>query len=113
MSERSIYLRDQADKCRQHASTVSDTQTREELRKLAAVYIARAVVIENKEQASPGTIVVGRSCLTGKRALMMVYQEKIAPPCTLPDAASEPADGLLLNRTTESLHQENSGLKRA
>jgi hypothetical protein len=53
MSERSIYLRDQADKCREHAGKISDTRTREELRKLAAVYIARAVVIENKEQASP------------------------------------------------------------
>jgi hypothetical protein len=39
MSERSIYLRDQADKCRQHANTVGDARTREELRKLAAVYI--------------------------------------------------------------------------
>jgi hypothetical protein len=50
MSERSIYLRDQADKCRQQADTLSDAQTREELRKLAAVYVARAAVIENKEQ---------------------------------------------------------------
>jgi len=44
MSERSIYLRDQADKCRQHA---------EELRKLAAVYIARAEQIESKELLEP------------------------------------------------------------
>jgi len=44
MSERSIYLRDQADKCRQHA---------EELRKLAAVYIARAEQIESKELLVP------------------------------------------------------------
>ena len=41
MSERSIYLRDQADKCRQHADTIRDARTQEELRKLAAVYIAR------------------------------------------------------------------------
>ena len=48
MSERSIYLRDQADKCRQHADIVGDARTREELRKLAAVYIARAEQIESK-----------------------------------------------------------------
>jgi hypothetical protein len=51
MSERSTYLRDQADKCRQHADTLRDVRTRAELYKLAAVYIARAVVIEDKEQA--------------------------------------------------------------
>lgn len=50
MSERSIYLRDQADKCRQHADTLRDTRTREELHKLAAVYIARAAQIESKEK---------------------------------------------------------------
>jgi hypothetical protein len=49
MSERSVYLRDQADKCRQHADTLHDAQTREELRKLAAVYVARAAVIESAE----------------------------------------------------------------
>jgi hypothetical protein len=49
MSERSIYFRDQADKCRQHANMVGDARTREELRKLAAVYIARAAEIESKE----------------------------------------------------------------
>ncbi len=53
MSERSIYLRDQADKCRQHADTIWDHQTREELRKLAAVYIARAEQIESKELLEP------------------------------------------------------------
>ncbi len=53
MSERSIYLRDQADKCRQHASTIGDARTREELRKLAAVYIARAEQIESKELLEP------------------------------------------------------------
>jgi len=46
-------LRDQANKCRHHANMVGDARTREELRRLAAVYIARAVVIENKEQADP------------------------------------------------------------
>ena len=53
MSERSIYLRDQADKCRQHADIVGDARTREELRKLAAVYIARAEQIESKELLGP------------------------------------------------------------
>ena len=48
MSERSVYLRDQAGKCRQHADIVGDARTREELRKLAAVYIARAEQIECK-----------------------------------------------------------------
>jgi hypothetical protein len=49
MSERSIYLRDQADKCRRHASAMSDAYTRTELRKLAEEYIARAAEIESKE----------------------------------------------------------------
>ena len=50
MSERAAYLRDQADKCRQHAGTIRDARTREELQKLAAVYIARAAQLESKEQ---------------------------------------------------------------
>src|SRR6266404_3174183 len=53
MSERSIYLRDQADKCRQHANIVGDARTREELRKLAAVYIALAEQIESKGRLEP------------------------------------------------------------
>src|SRR6266446_858694 len=53
MSERSIYLRDQADKCRQHANIVCDARTREELRKLAAVYIALAEQIESKGRLEP------------------------------------------------------------
>ena len=39
MSERSIYLRDQADKCLRHASAMGDAYTQAELRKLAAEYI--------------------------------------------------------------------------
>jgi hypothetical protein len=50
MSERSIYLRDQADKCRAHANAISDAETQEQLRKLAAEYVERAVDIESKEQ---------------------------------------------------------------
>jgi len=53
MSERSIYLRDQADKCLQHANAIGDARTREELRKLAAVYTARAAQIERKELLEP------------------------------------------------------------
>ena len=49
MSQRSIYLRDQAAKCRQHAIQIDDTQTQDALRKLAAEYIERAVEIESKE----------------------------------------------------------------
>jgi hypothetical protein len=50
MSERSIYLRDQADKCRRHAIALSDPRTQEELRKLAAEYVVRADEIESKEK---------------------------------------------------------------
>jgi len=41
---------------------------------------------------------------------MMVYQEKIAPPGPLPDH-TEPLDVLLLQRTIESVEQENEWLK--
>jgi hypothetical protein len=50
MSERSTYLRDQADKCRRHAAAMSDPYTRAELQKLAAEYIVRAAEIESKEE---------------------------------------------------------------
>ena len=53
MSERSIHLRDQAEKCRAHARAISDVRTQGELRKLAYEYIARAVVIESAELAAP------------------------------------------------------------
>jgi hypothetical protein len=49
MSRRSIDLRDQADKCRQHASKIGDAQTQEELRKVAAEFIERARSIESFE----------------------------------------------------------------
>ena len=41
---------------------------------------------------------------------MMVYQEKIAPPGPLPDH-TEPSDGLLFQRTIESVERENEWLK--
>jgi hypothetical protein len=56
MSERSIYLRDQADQCRAHARAMTDNQTQAELCKLAAEYVERAADIERKEDlAEPST----------------------------------------------------------
>jgi hypothetical protein len=52
MSERSIYLRDQAEKCHRHARQISDPQTQGELCKLAAEYIERAAKIEVAEIAA-------------------------------------------------------------
>jgi hypothetical protein len=49
MSERSIYLRRQADKCLSHASQMSDPKTQAQLRALAAEYIERAAEIEAVE----------------------------------------------------------------
>jgi hypothetical protein len=46
MSERSIYLRDQAAKCEWHAKHIGDTETQIELRKLAARCIDEAAAIE-------------------------------------------------------------------
>jgi hypothetical protein len=50
MSERSMYLRDQAAKCRWHADAISDAQTQAELRNLAAEYVMKAAEIESKEK---------------------------------------------------------------
>ena len=55
MSERSVYLRDQAAKCRAHAAAMTDLETQTELRKLADKYIVQAVVIESDEQGRPGS----------------------------------------------------------
>jgi hypothetical protein len=49
MSERSIYLRDQAAKCRAHANSMTDAETQTALRKLADKYVTQAVVIEASE----------------------------------------------------------------
>jgi hypothetical protein len=49
MSKRSIYLRDQAAKCRWHADRLTDVETQSELRKLASEYDIQAGAIENKE----------------------------------------------------------------
>ena len=50
MSERSIYLRDQAAKCRAHAAALTDVETQDQLRKLAGEYIEQAAQIESKEK---------------------------------------------------------------
>jgi hypothetical protein len=49
MSERSIYLRDQAVKCRWHADNMADLETKAELRKIASKYDVQAADIESKE----------------------------------------------------------------
>jgi hypothetical protein len=49
MSERSAYLRDQAAKCRAHASGLAEVSTQDHLRKLAAEYIVQAALLESKE----------------------------------------------------------------
>lgn len=50
MSERSVYLRDQAGKLDWHASQMTDHVTIAELRKLAADYLIQAVQIERNER---------------------------------------------------------------
>jgi hypothetical protein len=49
MSERSIYQRDQAAKCRGHAGSMTDLETQVALRKLAAEYVEQAEAIEAQE----------------------------------------------------------------
>jgi hypothetical protein len=46
MSERSIYLRDQAKKCMRHAEALTDPYTQGELRRLASKYIVEATEVE-------------------------------------------------------------------
>ena len=54
MSERSIYLRDQAEKCEWHARQMTSPETVAELRQLAADYNSEAADIESKEAAEGG-----------------------------------------------------------
>jgi hypothetical protein len=49
MSPRSIYFRDHADACWQLAILLTDTETQEQLRKMAVELIERALEIEGKE----------------------------------------------------------------
>jgi hypothetical protein len=48
MSERAIYYRDEAEKCRWHAERMTDPATQAELLKLAREYIERAALIETQ-----------------------------------------------------------------
>jgi hypothetical protein len=52
MSPGSIYLRDQAAKCRAHAASMSDAETQAALIKLANEYIAQAEQIESEENTA-------------------------------------------------------------
>jgi hypothetical protein len=54
MSPRSIYLREQAAKCRAHADSMSlgDAVTQVALRRLADDYIAQAEQIESEEKTA-------------------------------------------------------------
>jgi hypothetical protein len=49
MSERSIYLRDEAAKCRWHADRMTELETQAALRLRAARYVAQAAAIEMSE----------------------------------------------------------------
>jgi hypothetical protein len=55
MSPRSVYLRGQADACRELANTIRDADTQVELRKLADKFIVRALEIEGKAGADSAT----------------------------------------------------------
>ena len=55
MSPRSVYLRGQADACRELANTIRDADTQVELRRLADKFIVRAVEIENKAETDSAT----------------------------------------------------------
>jgi hypothetical protein len=91
MTERSAYLRDQADKLHWHADHMIDAETKEQLRKLAIEYIERAAINESE---GPSNV----------RKLKVVPQEAL--PVT-----SEPLDVLHLQRTIDSLEKENGWLK--
>jgi hypothetical protein len=56
MSPRSVYLRDQAEKCEWHAQNMGDTETQVALRKLAAQYLAEAEDIESKESGGQNAL---------------------------------------------------------
>jgi hypothetical protein len=55
MSRRSVYLRGQADACRELANTIGDADTQVELRRLADKFIVRALEIESKAGADSAT----------------------------------------------------------
>jgi hypothetical protein len=53
MSPRSIYFRDQADACWKLTILLTDAETKEHLREMAAELIERAAEIESKERMRP------------------------------------------------------------
>ena len=50
MCERSVYLRAEAGMCLRHADQMTDPDTKEQLRSLAAQFILRAVELESEER---------------------------------------------------------------
>jgi len=58
MSERSIYLRDQADKCLRHARSLTDSETQAQLRKLVAEYFQQAVDLEQEQVLTKDAVTV-------------------------------------------------------
>ena len=58
MSERSIYLRDQADKCLRHARSLTDSETQAQLRKLVAEYFQHAVDLEQEQVLTKDAVTV-------------------------------------------------------
>jgi hypothetical protein len=76
MSDRSIYLRDQAAKCRWHANNIGDTQTQVALRKLAAVYVAEAEDIEAKAGGKGDKLVP----TPNRQIQRLILSEQTRPP---------------------------------
>ena len=58
MSERSIYLRDQADKSLRHARGLTDSETQAQLRKLVAEYFQQAVDLEQEQVLTKDAVTV-------------------------------------------------------
>jgi hypothetical protein len=81
----------------------ANSRTKPTQPKYQALGTARGISIQ---RAIPLTARV----FTRKGSLMMVYQEKIAPPGPLPDH-TEPTGVLLSQRTIDSVGQENAWLK--
>ena len=50
MCERAAYLRAEAGKCLRHAAQMTDPETKEQLRSLAAQFMMRAVELESDER---------------------------------------------------------------
>ena len=55
---RSIYLRNQADKCLRHARSLTDSETQAQLRKLVAEYFQQAVDLEQEQVLTKDAVTV-------------------------------------------------------